>query len=222
MVSSHIETDHGMKSCPEPDMPSHPCPLCPFESSDKSKVTRHMMSCQKRFIADRNLELSLDWEPPTKISRVPTEGLLAFTPGINSGTRLHGSGKSSKRRNSSQAALASQPKVREYRQQASNQSPPDLNTSSCGVQIIRVGNLGESNEATLHRLFNSFGEIWWLKICPLRKPLGSRAALVKFRNPGDAEKAMACRDEYVIGKLEITRADSNHLWDEFLPIVTLV
>jgi hypothetical protein len=210
MVSSHIETHHGMKSWPEPDMPSHPCPLCPFDSSDKSKVTRHMMSCQKRFIADRNLEPSLDWEPPTKISRVPTEGLLAFTPGINAGTRLHGSRKSSK------------PKVREYRQQASNQTSPDLNTSSCGLQIIRVGNLGESNEATLHRLFNSFGEIWWLKICPLRKPLGSRAALVKFRNPGDAEKAMACRDEYVIGKLEITRADPNHLWDEFLPIVTSV
>lgn len=119
------------------------------------------------------------------------------------------------------ATSAPQPKVRDYRQQASYQSSPDLNPSSCGVQIIRVGNLGESNEATLRRLFNSFGEIWWLKICPLRKPFGIRAALVKFRNPGDAEKAMACRDECVIGKLEITRADPNHLWEEFLPIGTL-
>ena len=84
MVSSHIETDHGMKLWPRPGLPSHQCPLCPFENSVKSKVTRHMMSCQqKRFIADRNLGPPLDPEPPAKISRVPTEGLRAFTPAGN-------------------------------------------------------------------------------------------------------------------------------------------
>ena len=90
MVSSHIETDHGMKSWPRPGLPSHQCPLCPFENSVKSKVTRRMMSCRKRFIADRNLGPPLHWEHPDKISRVPTEGLRAFTPGINAGTVFHG------------------------------------------------------------------------------------------------------------------------------------
>lgn len=90
LVSAHIETDHGMKSRIEPDLPSHHCPLCPFEDNVKSKVTRHMMSCQKRFVAERNLEPPLDWEPPAKIPRMPTRGLRAFPPGINTAASLHG------------------------------------------------------------------------------------------------------------------------------------
>lgn len=92
LVSAHIETDHRMKSRTGPDLPLHQCPLCPFEDNVKSKVTRHMMSCQKRFVADRNLEPPLDWEPPAKIPRMPTRGLRAFPPGsMNTATAsLHG------------------------------------------------------------------------------------------------------------------------------------
>lgn len=48
------------------------------------------MSCQKRFVADRNLEPPLDWEPPAKIPRMPTRYMRAYTPGMNAGTGLHG------------------------------------------------------------------------------------------------------------------------------------
>ena len=91
LVSAHIEADHKMKSRAGPDLPSHQCPLCPFEDNVKSKVTRHMMSCQKRFVADRNLEPPLDWEPPAKIPRMPTRGLRAFPGGMNAAAAsLHG------------------------------------------------------------------------------------------------------------------------------------
>lgn len=90
LVAAHIESEHGMKSRVGPDIPAHQCPLCPFEDNVKSKVTRHMMSCQKRFIAGRNLEPPLDWEPPAKIPRMPTRGPRAFPSGMNAPSGLHG------------------------------------------------------------------------------------------------------------------------------------
>lgn len=209
LVSAHIETDHGMKSRIGPDLPLHQCPLCPFEDNVKSKVTRHMLSCQKRFVADRNLEPPLDWEPPAKIPRMPARGMRTFAPGMNNAVGLHGyslastkglslpyhpllpksalvntlgynsgipsagtgqnhylgnmppvvQGKGNKTGSPSQSALAglrlpaelhvvsgvaprvagtpsgsaSQAKVRDGRQQVSNQSSPYLNPSSYGV-----------------------------------------------------------------------------------------
>ena len=52
------------------------------------------MSCQKRFIPDRNLEPPVDWEPPAKIPRMPApRGMRAFPAGIanNLGYQLAGS-----------------------------------------------------------------------------------------------------------------------------------
>ncbi|EFX81422.1 hypothetical protein DAPPUDRAFT_196289 [Daphnia pulex] len=172
LVSLHIETDHGFSTRTGPDLPSHQCPLCPFEDNVKSKVTRHMMSCQKRFVADRNLEPPLDWEPPAKIPRMPTRYMRAYTPGMNAGTGLHGysltstkglnlpyhpllpksalmnslgyntlaglrlpaelhvvSG-ASQRVSGTPSGSTPQPKGRDYRQQASNQSSSYLNPSS--------------------------------------------------------------------------------------------
>ena len=100
-MSAHIDTEHGIQQCRSagPDLPTHQCPLCPFEDNVKSKVTRHMLSCQKRFVADRNLEPPIDWEPPAKIPRIlppphphpasaaaaaaAGRGLRAFTSGMN-------------------------------------------------------------------------------------------------------------------------------------------
>ena len=91
LVVAHIESDHGMKSRLGPDLPPHQCPLCPFEDNVKSKVTRHLISCQKRFIAERNLEPPLDWEPPAKIPRMPTRGPKNSYPGgLNAANSLHG------------------------------------------------------------------------------------------------------------------------------------
>ena len=82
---AHIDADHGMKcrlgNVHERSL--HQCPLCPFEDNVKSKVTRHVMSCQKRFIADRNLEPPMDWEPPAKIPRMAAlRGMRGFPAGM--------------------------------------------------------------------------------------------------------------------------------------------
>lgn len=90
---AHVEAEHGLEAAAAPEPPAHQCPLCPFEDAAKSKVTRHVMSCQKRFVAERNLEPPADWEPPAKIPR--TRALrpyppLANTPGLPLGTKgLH-------------------------------------------------------------------------------------------------------------------------------------
>lgn len=90
LVSSHIDSEHGMKLRTGPELSLHQCPLCPFEDQTKSKVTRHVISCQKRFVAERNLEPPLDWEPPAKIPRMPSRGLRGFSGGINAAGGLHG------------------------------------------------------------------------------------------------------------------------------------
>lgn len=91
LVVAHIDSDHGMKSRLGPELPPHQCPLCPFEDNVKSKVTRHIISCQKRFIAERNLEPPLDWEPPAKIPRMPTpRGPRNYPGGLNAANNLHG------------------------------------------------------------------------------------------------------------------------------------
>lgn len=89
-VSAHIETEHALKSTHLPELAPHQCPLCPFEDAAKSKVTRHAISCQKRFLPERNLEPPLDWEPPAKIPR--TRGPRSYQgptmPSIAKGIQL--------------------------------------------------------------------------------------------------------------------------------------
>ena len=54
LVAAHVEAEHDMRSRPALDRLMHQCPLCPFEDNIKSKVTRHVLSCQKRHVPERN------------------------------------------------------------------------------------------------------------------------------------------------------------------------
>ena len=47
------------------------CPTCPFEDYQRGKLSRHVISCLKRFRIEDNLSPPLDWEPPAKIPRLP-------------------------------------------------------------------------------------------------------------------------------------------------------
>ena len=78
LVSAHIEAEHDLKSRATVDRLMHQCPLCPFEDNIKSKVTRHVLSCQKRYVPERNQEPPLDWEPPAKIPRIPPRNVRNF------------------------------------------------------------------------------------------------------------------------------------------------
>ncbi|XP_059477879.1 MOG interacting and ectopic P-granules protein 1 isoform X2 [Neocloeon triangulifer] len=69
----HMQTEHKKSGRMERAPSFHQCPNCPFEDNQKSKITRHMISCQKRFRPEKNLEPPLDWEPPAKIPRVPKQ-----------------------------------------------------------------------------------------------------------------------------------------------------
>ncbi|XP_065343428.1 uncharacterized protein MEP-1 isoform X1 [Cloeon dipterum] len=69
----HMQTEHKKCGRMERAPSFHQCPNCPFEDNQKSKITRHMISCQKRFRPEKNLEPPLDWEPPAKIPRVPKQ-----------------------------------------------------------------------------------------------------------------------------------------------------
>jgi len=69
----HMQTEHRKSGRMERAPSFHQCPNCPFEDNQKSKITRHMISCAKRFRPEKNLEPPLDWEPPAKIPRVPKQ-----------------------------------------------------------------------------------------------------------------------------------------------------
>jgi hypothetical protein len=69
----HMQTEHRKSGRMERAPSFHQCPNCPFEDNQKSKITRHLISCAKRFRPEKNLEPPLDWEPPAKIPRVPKQ-----------------------------------------------------------------------------------------------------------------------------------------------------
>ncbi|KAG8238806.1 hypothetical protein J437_LFUL010520 [Ladona fulva] len=67
----HMEAEHNIRGRLERTPAFHQCPNCPFEDNQKSKLTRHQTSCQKKYRPDRNQEPPPDWEPPAKIPRIP-------------------------------------------------------------------------------------------------------------------------------------------------------
>ncbi|XP_063239992.1 uncharacterized protein LOC134540890 isoform X2 [Bacillus rossius redtenbacheri] len=66
----HMEAEHNVRGRLERAPAFHQCPNCPFEDNQKGKLSRHLISCLKKFKAEKNQEPPLDWEPPAKIPRV--------------------------------------------------------------------------------------------------------------------------------------------------------
>ncbi|XP_015121674.1 uncharacterized protein LOC107044343 [Diachasma alloeum] len=66
----HMEAEHNTRAKLERGPAFHQCPNCPFEDNQKGKLTRHILTCAKKFRPERNLEPSGDWEPPAKIPRL--------------------------------------------------------------------------------------------------------------------------------------------------------
>lgn len=67
----HMEAEHAIRGRLERAPAFHQCPNCPFEDNQKSKLSRHLVACMRKFRPEKNLEPPLDWEPPAKIPRVP-------------------------------------------------------------------------------------------------------------------------------------------------------
>lgn len=65
----HMEAEHNVRGRLERAPAFHQCPNCPFEDNQKGKLTRHLLSCAKKYKPERNQEPS-DWEPPAKIPRI--------------------------------------------------------------------------------------------------------------------------------------------------------
>ncbi|KAK3909745.1 MOG interacting and ectopic P-granules protein 1 [Frankliniella fusca] len=66
----HMEAEHNVRGKLERGPAFHQCPNCPFEDNQKGKLTRHLVSCQKKYRPEKNQEPPIDWEPPAKIPRV--------------------------------------------------------------------------------------------------------------------------------------------------------
>ncbi|BES98188.1 ZnF_C2H2 [Nesidiocoris tenuis] len=66
----HMESAHNVRGRLERAPAFHQCPNCPFEDGQKGKLSRHLLSCAKKYKQERNQEPPLDWEPPAKIPRV--------------------------------------------------------------------------------------------------------------------------------------------------------
>lgn len=67
----HMEAEHCVRGRLERAPAFHQCPQCPFEDNQKGKLTRHSLTCAKKFRPEKNLEPPPDWEPPAKIPRLP-------------------------------------------------------------------------------------------------------------------------------------------------------
>lgn len=67
----HMEAEHNTRGRLERAPAFHQCPHCAFEDNQKGKLSRHLVTCLKKFKPERNLEPPHDWEPPAKIPRVP-------------------------------------------------------------------------------------------------------------------------------------------------------
>ncbi|XP_071442782.1 uncharacterized protein MEP-1 isoform X2 [Hetaerina americana] len=80
----HMEAEHNIRGRLERTPAFHQCPNCPFEDNQKSKLTRHTASCQKKHRPDRNQEPPPDWEPPAKIPRIPRGRPHAISPAYGS------------------------------------------------------------------------------------------------------------------------------------------
>ena len=68
-VANHMMLEHGISGRLDRMPAMHQCPQCPYEDNMKGKLTRHKVSCDKRFRNERNQEAPHDWEPPAKIPK---------------------------------------------------------------------------------------------------------------------------------------------------------
>ncbi|XP_050543001.1 MOG interacting and ectopic P-granules protein 1 isoform X2 [Daktulosphaira vitifoliae] len=68
-ILQHMDS-HNIRGRLERGPALHQCPSCPFEDSYKGKLTRHLISCTKKYRPEINQSPPLDWEPPAKIPRV--------------------------------------------------------------------------------------------------------------------------------------------------------
>lgn len=50
----HMESEHNIRGRLERAPAFHQCPNCPFEDNQKGKLTRHMVSCAKKYRPERN------------------------------------------------------------------------------------------------------------------------------------------------------------------------
>lgn len=66
-----MEAEHAVRGHLDRAPSFHQCPNCPFEDNQKGKLSRHMVTCTRKFKPERNLDPPIDWEPPAKIPRVP-------------------------------------------------------------------------------------------------------------------------------------------------------
>nr|CAD7395347.1 unnamed protein product [Timema poppensis] len=66
----HMEAEHNVRGRLERAPAFHQCFNCPFEDNQKGKLTRHLISCGKKFKLEKNQEPPSDWEPPAKIPRL--------------------------------------------------------------------------------------------------------------------------------------------------------
>lgn len=69
VVLSHMAAEHNVTGRLERAPASFQCPLCSYEDSGKSRMTRHLNSCQKKFRIDKNQCLD-DWVPPAKVPKI--------------------------------------------------------------------------------------------------------------------------------------------------------
>ncbi|XP_065208114.1 MOG interacting and ectopic P-granules protein 1-like isoform X2 [Planococcus citri] len=77
----HMEAEHNVRGRLERAPAFHQCPSCPFEDNQKGKLTRHLISCAKKYRPERNQEPPLDWEPPAKIPRMTRNRPPTMSPG---------------------------------------------------------------------------------------------------------------------------------------------
>ncbi|XP_076066468.1 zinc finger protein MEP-1 isoform X8 [Oratosquilla oratoria] len=79
VILFHMEAEHNVRGRLERAPAFFQCALCPYEDNNKSKMTRHSLSCAKKFKPERNCEIT-DWEPPAKIPKLPTLQILRGRP----------------------------------------------------------------------------------------------------------------------------------------------
>jgi len=80
----HMEAEHNVRGRLERAPAFHQCPSCPFEDNQKGKLSRHLLSCAKKYRPERNQEPPLDFEPPAKIPRVSRN-----RPSMSPGTAVY-------------------------------------------------------------------------------------------------------------------------------------
>jgi len=107
----------------------HQCPHCAFEDNSKAKLTRHLVSCTKRFRMDKNLEPPLDWDTPGKLPKMPKNRLL-HQSAFNTASSYVGNAQQQQHQQSQRSLLVQYPTMSsmgsKYIQQGNRMQLPPL------------------------------------------------------------------------------------------------